>query len=386
MLEIKEQEAVCILDFFKELPDPRCTTNRLHLLGDVIVIAICGVLANADGPLAIAKWAQLNSEWLKKHLRLPNGIPSRDTIRRVLTLLDPMAFQKCFAAWIDSLSDVPEEQKTNYKKHVAIDGKAMRRSHDKKNGLGALFIVGAWASEQGISLGQVATEEKSNEITAIPKLLDQIDVEDTIITIDAAGCQKNIAKQIIEDHGDYVLALKANHPTLYKAVQDLFIDHLADDYARIAVSRYEEREKGHGRVEQRSYFQLTVPKDLFGRQEWVGLKTVGAAIRIYEQGGKEKSDVRYYLSSLRRNGQLFAKSVRNHWSIENTLHWSLDMTYREDESRIRERTFAQNMSWLRRITLSLIKQHPGKESYIMKRRMAGWNVDFMMQILTGQYT
>jgi predicted transposase YbfD/YdcC len=386
MLEIKEQEAVCILDCFKALPDPRCTTNRLHLLGDVIVIAVCGVLANADGPLAIAKWAQLNSVWLKEHLQLPNGIPSRDTIRRVLTLLDPMAFQKCFTAWLDSLSDVPEEQKTNYKKHVAIDGKAMRRSHDKKKGLGALFIVGAWASEQGISLGQVATEEKSNEITAIPKLLDQIDVEDTIITIDAAGCQKNIAKQIIESQGDYVLALKLNHPTLYKQVEGLFNDHLADDFARIPVSQYEEQEKGHGRVEKRSYFQLTVPKDLFGRKEWVGIKTIGAAIRVYEQDGKEKSDVRYYLSSLRRNGQLFARSVRNHWSIENTLHWSLDMTYREDESRIRERTCAQNMSWIRRITLSLIKQHPGKESYIMKRRMAGWNVDYMMQILTGQYT
>jgi predicted transposase YbfD/YdcC len=386
MLEIKEQEAVCILDCFKALPDPRCTTNRLHLLGDVIVIAVCGVLANADGPLAIAKWAQLNSVWLKEHLQLPNGIPSRDTIRRVLTLLDPMAFQKCFTAWLDSLSDVPEEQKTNYKKHVAIDGKAMRRSHDKKKGLGALFIVGAWASEQGISLGQVATEEKSNEITAIPKLLDQIDVEDTIITIDAAGCQKNIAKQIIESQGDYVLALKLNHPTLYKQVEGLFNDHLADDFARIPVSQYEEQEKGHGRVEKRSYFQLTVPKDLFGRKEWVGIKTIGAAIRVYEQDGKEKSDVRYYLSSLRRNGQLFARSVRNHWSIENTLHWSLDMTYREDESRIRERTCAQNMSWIRRITLSLIKQHPGKESYIMKRRMAGWNVGYMMQILTGQYT
>ena len=386
MLEIKEQEAVCILDCFKALPDPRCTTNRLHLLGDVIVIAVCGVLANADGPLAIAKWAQLNSVWLKKHLQLPNEIPSRDTIRRVLTLLDPMAFQKCFTAWLDSLSDVPEEQKTNYKKHVAIDGKAMRRSHDKKKGLGALFIVGAWASEQGISLGQVATEEKSNEITAIPKLLDQIDVEDTIITIDAAGCQKNIAKQIIESQGDYVLALKLNHPTLYKQVEGLFNDHLADDFARIPVSQYEEQEKGHGRVEKRSYFQLTVPKDLFGRKEWVGIKTIGAAIRVYEQDGKEKSDVRYYLSSLRRNGQLFARSVRNHWSIENTLHWSLDMTYREDESRIRERTCAQNMSWIRRITLSLIKQHPGKESYIMKRRMAGWSVDYMMQILTGQYT
>jgi predicted transposase YbfD/YdcC len=353
---------------------------------DVIVISICGVLANADGPTAIAKWARLNSEKLHKYLRLPYGLPSRDTIGRVLTALDPMTFQRCFATWLDGLSGLSEEQKANQKKHVAIDGKALRRSHDKKNGLGALFIVSAWASEEGISLGQVATEEKSNEITAIPELIAEIDIEDTIITIDAAGCQKNIAQQIVDGKGDYVLALKNNHPTLFATVKRLFDDHFEDDFARIPVSRYEETEKSHGRLETRLYFQLTVPQDLYRRQEWAGLKTIGIAIRCYEQNGKERVAARYYLSSLRRNGKLFANAVRNHWSIENTLHWSLDMTYREDESRSRQRKFAQNMSWLRRITLSLIKQHPGKESHIMKRRMAGWSIDFMMQVLTGQYT
>ena len=386
MLEISDTDATSIINFFDELPDPRSEVNRLHLLGDVIVIAICGVLANADGPSGIEKWAKLNARWLEEHLALPHGIPSRDTIRRVLTALDPLAFQRCFAQWIDSLSFLSEEQKAEQKKHIAIDGKALRRSHDKKNNLGALFIVSAWASDQGISLGQMATEEKSNEITAIPKLLDEIEFEDAIITIDAAGCQKNIAQQIIDGKGNYVLALKANHPTLHQAVEDLFVDHLEDDFARIPVSRYEESETGHGRTEQRSYFQVTVPRDLQGRDEWAGLKTIGAAIRIYQDNGKEKSDVRYYLCSLRRNGKQFANAVRAHWGIENKLHWCLDMTYREDESRVRNRNFAENLSWLRRLTLSLIKQHPGKESYAMKRRMAGWSVQYLMQILTGQYS
>ncbi len=386
MLEISDTDATSIISFFAELPDPRSEVNRLHLLGDVIVIAICGVLANADGPSGIAKWARLNAHWLEEHLELPHGIPSRDTIRRVLTLLSPLTFQRCFAQWIDSLSFLSEEEKAEQKKHIAIDGKALRRSHDKKNNLGALFIVGAWASDRGISLGQMATEEKSNEITAIPKLLDEIEIKDAIITIDAAGCQKNIAAQIVAGKGDYVLALKPNHPKLYEAVEGLMLDHLEDDFARIPVSRYEESETGHGRIEQRLYFQVTVPRDLQGRAEWAGLKTIGAAIRIYQQDGKEKSAVRYYLCSMRRNGKVFANAVRNHWAIENTLHWSLDMTYREDESRVRNRNFAQNLSWLRRLTLSLIKQHPGKESYAMKRRMAGWSVDFLMQILTGQYT
>jgi predicted transposase YbfD/YdcC len=386
MLEISDTDATSIISFFEELPDPRSEVNRLHLLGDVIVIAICGVLANADGPSAIEKWARLNDRWLEQHLALPHGIPSRDTIRRVLTMLNPLAFQRCFAQWIDSLGILSDQQKAEQKKHIAIDGKALRRSHDKKKNLGALFIVSAWASDKGISLGQMATEEKSNEITAIPKLLDEIDFEDSIITIDAAGCQKNIAQQIVDGNGDYVLALKANHLKLHGAVEELFLDHFEDDFARIPVSRYEESETGHGRIEQRLYFQLTVPKDLQGRDEWAGLKTIGIAVRIYQQNGKEKSDVRYYLCSMRRNGKLFANAVRDHWGIENKLHWCLDMTYREDESRVRNRNFAQNLSWLRRLTLSLIKQHPGKESNVMKRRMAGWSVGFLMQILTGQYT
>jgi len=386
MLTVSDKDATNILRFFDELPDPRSEINRWHLLGDVIVIAICAVLAGCDGPTGIAKWAKLKEKWLLEHLALPHGIPAKDTYRRVLSLLPPRAFQQCFSQWIDSLSFLTDEQKGEHKKLIAIDGKALRRSHDKNNGLGALFIVSAWASDQGISLGQVATEEKSNEIAAIPQLLDQIEFEDSIITIDAAGCQKNIAGQIIDGGGDYVLALKKNHPTLYDEVESFFADHLEDDFAGYPVSRYEESETSHGRIERRTYSQVTVPGNLYGRDDWKGLKTLGAAVREYEQDGVRKSDVRYYLCSLRRNGKQFGHAVRGHWGIENSLHWCLDMTYREDESRVRNRNFADNLSWLRRLTLSLIKQHPGKESNIMKRRMAGWSIDYLMQILTGQRT
>ena len=322
---------------------------------------------------------------LRRHLALPSGIPGKDTFRRILGLLPPIAFQQCFQQWLQTFQGPAEEDSGN-KRHIAIDGKALRRSHDRKKGLGPMHIVSAWASDFGISLGQVATEEKSNEITAIPQLLALIDVEDAIVTIDAAGCQKAIAAKIVEGKGDYVLALKGNQEKLFHDVACLLDGHLHDDFAGCPVSRHIEVEQGHGRLESRSYYQITAPSYLHERSKWKGLKTIGAAVRVYEEKGGEKRDVRYYVSSLRRNGQQFAKSVRNHWAIENTLHWSLDMTFREDESRVRDRVFADNLSWLRRMTLSLIKQHPGKQSNIMKRRMAGWSVDFLLQILTGKHT
>lgn len=385
MLTIGHQDAINLLRFFDDLPDPRSKVNRLHRLGDVIVITVCAVIATADGPTAIATWAKLNEAWLRKHLKLPNGIPGKDTFRRVLSLLNPAAFQRCFQEWLESLN-VSADDESAVKKHIAIDGKTLRRSHDRKNGLGPVHIVSAWASDHGISLGQVATDEKSNEITAIPQLLDIIDVEDAIVTIDAAGCQKSIAAQIVNDNGDYVLALKGNHGKLFDDVCLLLGGHMQDDFENCPVSRHIEVEQGHGRLESRRYYQITAPSYLHGRSEWKGLKTIGAAVRVYEENGVEKSDTRFYLSSLRRNGKRFANAVRSHWAIENTLHWSLDMTYREDESRVRNRMFAENLSWLRRMTLSLIKHHPGKQSNIMKRRMAGWSVDFLMQILTGKAT
>lgn len=386
MLSIGESDAVNILEYFAELPDPRSEVNRLHRLGDVIVISICAVVALADGPTAIATWATLNERWLRRHLALPNGIPRKDTFRRVLSLLNPTLFQQCFSEWLSSLELKSAEDASPGKRHVAIDGKTLRRSHDRKADLGPLHVVSAWASDAGIVLGQLATDEKSNEITAIPELLEIIDIEDAVITIDAAGCQKNIASTIVDKKADYVLALKGNQGKLFSDVKLALDGCLDSEHRDRRVSRHVEVEQGHGRLEARNYYQMAAPSWLNGRGKWKGLKTIGAVVRVYEENGVEKRDVRYFISSLRRNALMFANAVRSHWTIENSLHWSLDMTYREDESRTRNRTFADNLAWLRRMTLSLIKQHPAKESQIMKRRMAGWSTDFLMQALTGKVT
>lgn len=386
MLTIESEDAVNVVRFFDDLPDPRSNINRLHRLGDVIVISICAVIALADGPTSIAEWAVANERWLKRHLALPNGIPRKDTFRRVLSLLSPDTFQKCFNEWLTTLTKSATRSDDEGKRHISIDGKTLRRSHDKKNGLGPLHIVSAWASDHGITLGQIATDEKSNEITAIPQLLEQIDIQGAIVTIDAAGCQKAIAAKIVQGKGDYVLALKGNHEKLFAQVKLEFEPHLAGQQTDEPVSRYVEVEQGHGRIESRTYYQLTAPSCLQGRSEWKNLKSIGAVVRVYEENGVEKSDTRYYISSLRRNGKQFAAAVRSHWSIENSLHWCMDITYREDESRTRDRTVADNLAWLRRMTLSLIKRHPAKKSNIMKRRLAAWNADFLLQVLTGKLT
>jgi predicted transposase YbfD/YdcC len=384
MVKVRESEVRGIVEQFRALPDPRSTTNRRHLLVDVLVLSVLAVIAGADGPVAIALWGQLNHDWLKRRLKLPRGIPSHDTIGRVLESLKPASFQQCFSAWLESLLVGGEED--SGRPQVAIDGKALRRSHDRGRGLGPLHLVSAWATDRGITLGQVATEEKSNEITAIPELLKQINVQGAIVTIDAAGCQKNIANDIVEGGGDYLLALKGNQGNLHQAVEDFVADHTVDDFARVQASRYEEEETSHGRKEHRFYCQMNAPDHLPGRAAWRNLKTIGVAFRISEVNGKEQMEMRYYISSLKRNVKVFARAVRNHWRIENTLHWSLDMTFREDESRIRGRRVAENIGWLRRITLSLLKQHPLKQSLVMKRRMAGWSRDFLMELLTGKTT
>jgi len=381
MSKVSQREVRGILQQFEALPDPRSSVNRRHLLVDVIVISVLGVIAGADGPAAIAQWAVLNGAWLKRHLKLPSGIPSHDTIGRVLEALDPQAFQRCFAAWLESLCDKGADD--SERRLLAVDGKTLRRSHDRRHALGPLHLVSVWATQEGISLGQLATAEKSNEITAIPQLLEQVNVKGAIVTIDAAGCQKNIAEQIVEAGGDYVLALKGNQEKLHAAVVEWAQEKMLDDFRGVRVSRLNEKETGHGRKEDRTYYHLAAPADLPGRGDWRELKTIGLAVRLYEVNGEERSDVRFYISSLKRGAKTFARAVRNHWGIENTLHWSLDMTFREDENRTRGRRVAENLAWLRRLTLSLLKQHPGKQSLVMKRRMAGWSRDFLMQVLTG---
>lgn len=381
MRRLTSEDIVSIGEFFRDLKDPRSSINRKHLLGDLIVICICGVIAGADGPKAIGVWAKANAAWLRRHLKLPNGIPAHDTIGRLLALLKPTAFQSCFESWIHHLRNRDSQKETSLGEVIAIDGKALRRSHDRKQGLGVLFLVSAWSVERGISLGQLAAAEKSNEITAIPELIDNLDVSNAIVTIDAAGCQKQIAAQIVAGKGDYILALKGNQGKLHQAVQDWVIAQMENDFADVTARHYEEVVKGHGRVDRLAYYQMNVPDSLPGRTSWKGLRTIGVAIRISERGGKETSEVRYFISSLRLGVKRFAAAVRGHWRIENTLHWCLDVTFREDESRLRNRHAADNLAWLKRFAISLLKQQNDKESIAMRRRMAGWNTDYLTKVL-----
>jgi predicted transposase YbfD/YdcC len=368
---------------FEELEDPRSTVNLQHPLVSVVVIALMAVLAGASGPTAIAKWAALKEEFLLKALNLPNGIPRKDVFRRVLMLLKPGAFQACFATWLQSLRATATAATGVEQPVFAVDGKTARRSHDRKNGLGALHSVSVWASEFGLSLGQVACAEKSNEITAIPELLRLVDIKGAIITIDAMGTQKAIAAQIIEGEADYVLALKGNQETLHQAVIDYIDEQSQSDFANVNARRHQTRETGHGREGTRNYIQMPVPKGLPKRDLWKGLKSIGMVESKCVRDGKETVEIRYYISSLAVGVKRFAHAVRSHWSIENTCHWSLDVTYREDESRIRDKYMRENFAWLNRFTLSLLKQHPGRDSLVMKRRSCGWNENFLLEVLIG---
>jgi predicted transposase YbfD/YdcC len=370
-----------IVAHFQELEDPRSTINQRHPLASVLVIAILAVLAGAGGPTAIARWAAYKEEFLVQVLDLPNGVPRKDVFRRVLMTLEPAAFQACFVNWLRSLREEAAAQTGVEQPIMPIDGKTLRRSHDRNNGLGALHSVSIWASEYGLSLGQVACVEKSNEITAIPELLRLVDIKGGIITIDAMGTQKAIAEQIIAGGADYVLALKGNQETLHQAVIDYIDEQLEGDLAD--AQEHVTEEKGHGREEERTYLQLPAPKELPGFMAWKGLKSIGLVTSCCVRNGKETIEVRYYISSLGVDVKQFARAVRGHWSIENTCHWSLDMTFREDEMRIRERRLRENFAWLNRFILSLLKQHPGRQSLVMKRRGCGWSDKFLMEVVTG---
>jgi predicted transposase YbfD/YdcC len=382
MTEIQRTTLDEVVLHFAELEDPRSPVNRRHPLVSVVVIAVMAVLAGANGPTAIAAWAALKEEFLLGALDLPNGIPRKDVFRRVLMALKPAAFQACYVSWLKSLRAEAAAASGIERPVLAIDGKTLRRSHDRKNGLGALHSVSIWASEFGLSLGQVACAEKSNEITAIPEVLRLVDIKGAIITIDAIGAQKSIAADIIDGGGDFVLALKGNQGTLHQAVIDHIDEQLEGDLkdAQELVTT----ETGHGREETRTYLQLPAPEDLPGFSLWEGLKTIAIVTSLCLRDGKETIEVRYYISSLAMGVKQLARAVRGHWGIENSCHWVLDVTYREDESRIREDSLRQNFAWLNRFTLSLLKQHPGRTSIAMKRRSCGWNENYLLQVLTGE--
>jgi predicted transposase YbfD/YdcC len=369
-----------IVASFATLEDPRSEINRRHPLPSVLVIAVLAVLAGAAGPTAIARWARYKEELLTGLLDLPHGVPGKDVFRRVLMTLKPEAFEACFNAWIAHLRDGAVAATGVDRPIVAIDGKTARRSHDATNDLGALHVVTAWAGEYGLALGQELCAEKSNEITAIPELLKKIDIRGGIVTIDAMGAQKAIAEEVIRGKGDYVLALKKNHESLHRQVVEYIDEQLEGELE--AAQEWTTTDRGHGRLEERTYLQLPVPRDLPRRGEWKGLKSVGVVTSRRVQGDKETIEVRYYLSSLPIDVRQFARAVRGHWSVENACHWSLDVTFREDDSRIRERVLGSNITWLYRFTLSILKQHPDRrQSLIMKRRGCGWSDKFLMEVI-----
>jgi len=369
---------------FAKLDDPRSSVNLRHPLVSVAVIALMAVLAGAGGPTAIAEWAALKKDFLIDALDLPNGVPRKDVFRRVLMALKPAAFQACYVGWLESLRARAVAASGVDRPVLAIDGKTLRRSHDRKKGLGALHSVSVWASEFGLSLGQVACAEKSNEITAIPELLRLVDIKGAIITIDAMGTQKAIAAEIIDGKGDFVLGLKGNQGALHQAVIDHIDEQLEGELD--GAQEHVTTEKGHGREETRTYLQLPAPKNLPGFALWKGLKTIAVVTSLCLRDGKETIEVRYYISSLAMGVKQLARAVRGHWGIENSCHWVLDVTYREDESRIREESLRQNFAWINRLTLSLLKQHPSRKSIAMKRRCCGWNESYLLQVLTGEYS
>jgi predicted transposase YbfD/YdcC len=367
--------------YFESLTDPRDTRNRRHQFLDIVVLAVCGVVCGCDGPTAIRRWAVARAEWLKGFLALPNGIPSRDCIRNLLMALQPEAFQRCFREWIATALATDEG---NPSRLVAIDGKALRRSHDAARGLGPLHIVSAWATEHGVALGQVATEEKSNEITAIPVLLEQLELKKAVVTIDAMGCQKDIARDIVARGGDFVIAVKDNQPKLATAIAAVVEKHLEGELKALRHRSHQTEARGHGRRDERFYWVAQVPSDFATKDEWPWIKAIGTAVRITTHAdGTQTDEVRYYMLSRFISGTRFGQAVRGHWGIES-MHWVLDVTFGEDQTRTRHRILANNLSWVRRFAVTLLKRHPEKDSIRGKMIRCLMDTSFLNEVLTLQ--
>lgn len=364
-------------DHFCELTDPRRRKVTYPLL-NVVVIAICAVIAGADDFVAIADYGRKKRKWLSRFLDLQEGIPSHDRFNAIFAAINPAEFEKCLLGWITALHEITQGQV------IAIDGKTLRRSFDAANSKAAIHMVSAWATANHISLGQRVVDAKSNEITAIPKLLEMLEIAGSLVTIDAMGCQTEIAKQIVQADADYVLAVKGNQPTLHQGIVDFFDEHLDDDFARTQVHRYETEEKSHGREETRWYYTCPVPDDLPDRSRWSKLKAIGIVITNTRRAGNDCYDVRYYILSRYLSGRRFAQAARGHWGIENQLHWQLDVTFQEDQSRIRQGHADANFSILRRTALSLLKNESTAKVGIKNKRLAAaWDDAYLEKVLLG---
>jgi predicted transposase YbfD/YdcC len=366
-----------LLEHFASLSDPRVERTKLHPLMSIVTIALCAVICGAQTWNEIEEFGEAMEDWFGEFLDLPNGIPSHDTFNRVFSSLDPIEFEECFRGWMRAVAGVLPEQV------VALDGKTVRGSHERSRGKEPIHLVSAWASANRLVVAQVKVEDKSNEITALPQLLGQLAVAECIVTIDAMGCQREIAKQIVEQGGEYVLALKGNQGSLKEDVAASFED--GDD----ALKRpfHQQVDKGHGRIEVRRSWVLT-DEEVIGwlrtQQRWPGLRAIGMVQAERHIGGAAEEETRYYLLSKSLSNKEFGEAVRSHWGIENQVHWVLDMSFGEDASRIRQGYAAQNFALLRRIALNLLQSHPTKRNLSIKSRRlkAGWDRSYLLQLLT----
>jgi predicted transposase YbfD/YdcC len=373
---------VSLLHHFAAVEDPRTGQPTRHPLLDLIGLTLCAVIAGADAWTDIENYGRAKQDWLESFLDLPNGIPSHDTLGRVFAALDPATFQDAFLAWMHAVVNASDG------KLIAIDGKALRRSFDTANGKSAIHLVSAWACDNHLLLGQQQVSEKSNEITAIPALLKLLDLQGALITIDAMGCQKEITRRITTAGGDYVLAVKDNQPTLHADVQQIFHAGLENDFAGLEHRAHRTTGRGHGRTETRHYHLVRVPKALARKHPgFAGLRTVGMVFSERQVGdGPATAETRFYISSLDLKVKAFAEAVRGHWSVENNLHWVLDVAFQEDASRVRKDHGPANLGLVRRIALSLLKQAPTakKVGVACKRKTAGWNDDFLVRVLLSR--
>jgi predicted transposase YbfD/YdcC len=345
--------------FFAKLQDPRRAHRRLHPLQDIIVIALCAVIAGAQDWQQVETFGRRRHAWLSRFLELPHGIPSHDTFERVFDRLKPRAFQACFRDWVQAVSSALRS------KHVAIDGKTLRGSGSAT--LGPLHLVSAWATAQHLSLGQVAVDAKSNEITAIPALLELLDLNGALVTIDAMGCQKAIAREVVGRGGHDALTVKENQEHLRDDVRRAFLRAFETDFAGVDYDVYETRERGHGREEYRRYTVLDATEGVRNADAWADLSTLGMCYSERTVDGETTVEDRYFIGDKRAGARYYARGLRNHWGIENNLHWQLDVNFGEDGNRVRKRNAAENLALLRRLTLSLLKAHPSRDSIAKKR-------------------
>lgn len=364
-------------DHFSSITDRRQPSKIEHPLVDIIILCICGVVCGADGWSDIEVFGRTHKDWLQGKGLLANGIPVDDTIARVMSSLAPKEFQSSFISWMNSLTEVTEGEV------VAIDGKTLRHSFDKKSRKSAIHMVSAFASENGVVLGQIKTEEKSNEITAIPALLDLLDIKGCIITIDAMGCQKKITKKVISVGADYAIAVKGNQKTLFEDVKYFFHEAEVHNFKHVTHDYFEEIDKAHGRIEIRRYWIADHLACIAKSESWAGLQCLGMAENETLRDGKVTIDRRYFIVSFSADAKVFANAVRRHWSIENSLHWVLDMSFREDESRIRKEHGAEIFAVVRHCALNLLKKEKSHKRGIKgKRYKAALDIEYAEKVLS----